>query len=92
MDKLITLSIFSYCWRFHFYWRYHIWSSIDSCWIFHTVYFLIKKKRKELNAQGSKAQPSLGVVYEEINSAVSTTSKPIELQDNAAYGRMQSHQ
>ena len=56
------------------------------------MYFLKEKKRKELNAQGSKAQPSSGVVYEEINSAESTSSKPIELQDNAAYGRMQSHQ
>ena len=56
------------------------------------IYFLKKKKRNELNAQGSKVQPSPGVLYEEINSAVSTSSKPIELQDNAAYGRMQSHQ
>ena len=56
------------------------------------IYFLKKMKRKELNAQGSNVQPSSGVVYEEINSAESTSSKPIKLQDNAAYGRMQSYQ
>ena len=50
------------------------------------IYFLKKKERNELNSQGSKVQLSSFVVYEEINSAVSTSSKPIELQDNAAYG------
>ena len=51
-------------------------------------YLLKKKKKVIINVQASKVQPSSCVVYEEINSAVSTSSKPIELQDIAAYGRI----
>ena len=51
----------------------------------------IMKNKKKIE-QGSEVQSSSGVVYEEINSAESTSSKPIELQGNATYGRMQSHQ
>ena len=56
------------------------------------IYCMISKKKKsKLNVPASKVRPSSGVaVYEEINAAVSTSSKPIELQDNAAYGKMQS--
>ena len=51
------------------------------------IHFFHKKNiGKKIKA--SKVQPSPGVVYEEINSAVGTSLNPIELQDNAAYGRI----
>ena len=42
-------------------------------------YFLKYKKKVKINVQASKVHPSSCVVYEEINYAESTSSKPIEL-------------
>jgi len=50
---------------------------------------IIYLKKRQQKVQGVKVQPSSSVVYEEINSTV-TTAKSIELHDNTAYDQVQN--